>query len=202
LAGASDFKHFDREFELTNRLRTDGTEHLLEAARKAGARRFVAQSYGNWNYERTGSGIKTEEDPLDPNPPANQVDSMRAIRHLESSVLGAEGLEGVVLRYGNFYGPGTDLSPEGSFATLIRKRRFPIVGDGAGLWSFIHVDDGAAATVAAVEQGAPGVYNIVDDQPAAVGRWRPEIARMLGAQPPRRVAVWGRQAVSGGRGVV
>jgi 2-alkyl-3-oxoalkanoate reductase len=201
LAGASDFKHFDREFELTNRLRTEGNDCLLEAAQKAGARRFVAQSYGNWNYERTGSGVKTEEDQLDPNPPANQVKSLRAIRHLESRVLSAEGLDGVVLRYGNFYGPGTDLSPDGTFAELIRKRRFPIVGDGAGLWAFIHVDDGAAATVAAVERGAPGIYNIADDEPAAVDRWLPTIARMLGAKPPRRVPVWLGRLAAGDVGV-
>jgi 2-alkyl-3-oxoalkanoate reductase len=201
LAGASDFKHFDREFALTNRLRTEGTDNLIEAAKKAGASRFVAQSYGNWNYERSGSGIKTEDDPLDPSPAANQVESMRAIRHLESSVMSAEGVEGVVLRYGNFYGPGTDLSPDGMFAELIRKRRFPIVGDGAGLWSFIHVDDGAAATVAAIERGAPGIYNIVDDEPAAVDRWLPEIARMLGAKPPRRVPVWLGKLAAGEVGV-
>jgi 2-alkyl-3-oxoalkanoate reductase len=201
LAGASDFKHFDREFELTNRLRTEGTDHLLEAARAAGARRLVAQSYGNWNYERTGSGVKTESDPLDPDPPANQRESLRAIRYLESRVLGAEALEGIVLRYGNFYGPGTDLSPDGAFAELIRKRRFPVVGDGAGLWAFIHVDDGAAATVAAVEHGAPGIYNIVDDEPAAVERWLPQIARMLGAKPPRRVPVWLGKLAAGEVGV-
>jgi 2-alkyl-3-oxoalkanoate reductase len=201
LAGASDFKHFDREFALTNRLRSEGTDHLLDGARAAGARRFVAQSYGNWNYERAGSGIKTEEDPLDPNPPTNQRESMHAIRYLETRVLSDDGIEGVVLRYGNFYGPGTDLSPDGAIAELIRKRRFPIVGDGAGLWAFIHVDDAAAATVAAVERGAPGIYNVVDDEPAAVDRWLPEVAHMLGAKRPRRVPVWLGKLAAGEVGV-
>jgi 2-alkyl-3-oxoalkanoate reductase len=201
LSGASDFKNFDREFELTNRLRTEGLDTLLEAAQAAGARRFVAQSYGNWNYERTGVSMKTEEDPLDPEPAVNQRKSLEAIRYLESRVLGAEGIEGVVLRYGNFYGPGTDVARDGGFAELLRKRRFPIVGDGSGVWAFIHIEDAAAAAVAAVEGGAPGIYNIADDEPARVADWLPELARALGTKPPRRVPVWLGKLAAGEVGV-
>jgi nucleoside-diphosphate-sugar epimerase len=196
LTGVNDFKNFDDGFALTNRLRTEGTDHLLEAARAAGTRRFIAQSYGNWNYERTGTGPKSEEDPLDPTPPRNQTKSLEAIRYLENAVLSAGGIEGIALRYGNLYGPGTGFAADGEIAATVRKRGFPIVGDGAGVWSFIHVDDAALATVAAIQRGATGVYNIVDDEPAPVAVWLPELARALGAQPPRHVPVWlGRMAV-------
>ncbi len=201
LAGETDYKHFDRSFALTNRLRTEGTDHLVEAAQKAGARRFIAQSYGNWNYARTGESPKTEEDPFDPEPPANQVETLKGNRHLETRVLEAEGLEGIVLRYGNFYGPGTGLSVNGDVADLVRKRKFPLVGDAGGQWSFIHVDDAAAATVAALERGAPGVYNICDDEPVAVRDWLPELARRLGAKPPRHVPVWLGRMATGDVGV-
>jgi nucleoside-diphosphate-sugar epimerase len=196
LSGKADMKHFDRYFAATNRLRTEGTDHLMEAARASGTRRVVAQSFGNWNYERTGTGPKTEEDPLDPNPPANQRQSLRAIRYVEHAVIGAEGIEGIALRYGNFYGPGTGFAPDGNLFELIRKRRLPIVGDGAGVWSFIHTDDAARATLAAIEGGNPGAYNVVDDEPAPVAVWLSELARVLGAKPPLRVPVWfGRLAV-------
>ncbi len=196
LTGLSDLKHFDREFAATNRLRTEGTDNLLEAAHAAAARRFVAQSYGNWNYARTGTEAKAEDAPFDPRPPANQVQSLEAIRHLESSVLSAGQIEGIVLRYGGFYGPDTGLSPDGDMTELVRKRRFPIIGSGAGIWSLIQIDDAAAATVAAIERGRPGVYNIVDDQPAPVAEWLPELARAVGAKPPRHLPVWiGRLAV-------
>jgi nucleoside-diphosphate-sugar epimerase len=201
LAGVTNFKNFDKEFALTNRLRTEGTDHLLEASRAAGARRFIAQSYGNWNYERGGSRAKTEDDPFDPQPPPKQGKSLAAIRYLESRVLGAPGMEGIVLRYGAFYGPGTGLSDDGEIAELVRKRRFPIVGDGAGIWSFVHVDDAAAATVAAVQRGAPGAYNICDDEPAAVSAWLPALARALGAKPPRRVPAWLGRLAAGEVGV-
>ncbi len=196
LAGAKSFKRFDKEFALTNRLRTEGTDHLLEGARAAGSRRFIAQSYGNWNYARTGTGLKTEEDPLDPDPPANQVESLAAIRRLEAAVIGATGIEGLALRYGNLYGPGTGIADDGDIVASVRRRRFPIVGTGAGVWSFIHVDDAAAATVCAIDRGAPGAYNVVDDEPAPMSEWLPELARAVGAKPPRRVPVWlGRIAV-------
>ncbi len=187
LTGVKNLKHFDREFAMTNRLRTEGTDHLVRAAQAAGVTRFIAQSYGNWNYERTGDGLKTEEARLDPNPPAEQRQSMAAIMHLESAVA---TIDGIVLRYGGFYGPGTDLSREGMIAELVRKRRFPIVGDGAGVWSLLHLDDAAAATIAALERGRPGIYNVVDDEPAPVSRWLPELARALGAKPPHHVPVW------------
>lgn len=190
LTGMKSLKKFDAEFALTNRLRTEGTDNLLAAARQAGVRRIVAQSYGNWNYERTGTTLKTEEDRLDPAPPANQRETLKAIEYVERAVTEADGIEGLALRYGNFYGPGTGIALDGDIAAQVRKRMFPIVGDGAGVWSFSHMDDGAAAAVAAVERGAPGVYNICDDDPAPVAVWLPELARALGAKPPRRVPVW------------
>jgi nucleoside-diphosphate-sugar epimerase len=190
LHGLTSVRNFDKQFALTNRLRTEGTDHLLEATRAAGARRFIAQSFGNWGYEPTRSRATTEEDPLNPNPPANQRRSFAAVRHLERAVLEAEGLEGLVLRYGGLYGPGTGLADDGDMTPLVRKRRLPIIGDGSGVWSFIHVDDAAAATVAAVERGDPGIYNIVDDEPAPASEWLPELARALGAPPPRHLPVW------------
>ncbi len=178
-------RRFDAEFALTNELRTKGTDHLLEAARTAGARRLVAQSFTGWPNAREGGPVKTEEDPLDPDPPAPMRRTLDAIRYLERAVVDAEG---VVLRYGGFYGPQADMPA--SFLDTIRKRRFPVVGGGAGVWSFVHLDDAAAATVAAVERGAPGVYNIVDDDPAPVSEWLPALAEVLGAKPPRRLPAW------------
>ena len=195
LTGIKSFKKFDNEFALTNRLRTEGTNHLLEAARAAGARRLIAQSFGNWNYERTGTGPKSEEDPLDPEPPPNQRRSIQAIRHLEQAVIGADGIEGVALRYGNFYGPGTGFGLDGDLVKLVRERKLPIVGDGGGVWSFIHMDDVATAAIAAIAS-APGVYNISDDEPAPVAEWLPDLARAIEAKSPRRVPVWlGRLAI-------
>lgn len=190
LAGATDYRRFDKSFALTNRLRMIGTDNLLEAARAAGARRFIAQSYGGWNYTRTGGPVKTEQDPLDPHPPANQTKTLEAIRYLEQAIGSADDVEGLSLRYGNFYGPGSGLSRDGDIAAAVRKRRFPIVGDGGGIWSFIHLDDAAAATVAALEHGAPGIYNICDDEPVPVRTWLPAFAQAIGAKPPRHVPVW------------
>jgi 2-alkyl-3-oxoalkanoate reductase len=201
LTDAKSFKRFDAEFALTNRLRTEGTDHMLAAARAAGARRFVVQSYGNWNYERTGAGPKTEDDPLDSDPPPNQRESIEAIRHLEQAVAGAPGIDGLALRYGNFYGPGTGFALDGDLVELVRKRRLPIVGDGAGVWSFIHVDDAATATLGAIERGAPGAYNVVDDEPAPVAEWLPELARAVDAKPPRHVPVWLGRLATGEVGV-
>lgn len=190
LARMTSLKNFDDEFELTNRLRTTGTDYLLEAARASGARRFIAQSFGNWNYARVGGIVKTEDDPLDPNPPLAMRRTLAAIREVESKVLGASGLEGIVLRYGNLYGPGTSVAPGGAIVETIRKRQFPVVGNGAGVWSFAHVVDVASATLAAIERGVPGVYNVCDDEPAAVAAWLPELARAVGAKPPWHVPVW------------
>jgi nucleoside-diphosphate-sugar epimerase len=196
LTGVKSFKKFDDEFRLTNRLRTDGARFLVEAAQAVGARRIVAQSYGNWNYERTGDALKTEEDRLDPHPPPNQTESLGAIRELESVVLEAEGVEGIALRVGNFYGPGTGFALDGDLVEMVRRRKLPIVGNGAGVWSFVHVDDVATATIAAIERGAPGIYNVADDEPAPVAQWLPELARALRAKPPRHVPVWlGRLAI-------
>jgi 2-alkyl-3-oxoalkanoate reductase len=181
-------RRIDAEFAPTNALRTKGTDHLLEAARAAGARRFVAQSFSGWPNVRQGGPVKTEDDPLDPDPPAPMRRTLDAIRYLERAVAGAEGLEGVVLRYGGFYGPLADMPAK--FIETIRKRRMPVVGAGSGVWSFVHLDDAAAATVAAVEHGAPGIYNIVDDEPAAVTEWLPCLAEALGAKPPRHVPAW------------
>jgi 2-alkyl-3-oxoalkanoate reductase len=201
LTGVKSFKNFDKGFALTNRLRTEGTDHLLEAARAVGARRFIAQSYGNWNYARTGTGLKTEDDPFDPAPPANQVKTLEAIRYVEHAVLNAADIEGVALRYANFYGPGTGLDVDGDVVAQVRKRRLPIVGDGAGVWSFVHMDDAAAAAIAAIEHGTPGVYNVVDDQPAPVAEWLPALAEAVGAKPPRHVPIWLGRLAAGEVGI-
>jgi nucleoside-diphosphate-sugar epimerase len=182
-----DMRHFDRDFRLTNRLRTEGIDHLLAAGRAVGVRRFVAQSYTGWPYARTGGAVKSEEDALDTAPAREMRESFAAIRHLETAVTGAAWTEGVVLRYGAFYGPGTSLSPGGEQFEMIRRRRFPVVGSAAGVWSFIHIADAAEATLAAIEHGTRGIYNIVDDDPAPVAEWLPALAQRLGAPRPRRV---------------
>jgi nucleoside-diphosphate-sugar epimerase len=185
--GAIDPRHFDRDFALTNRLRTEGTDCLLSAGQAVGVRRFVAQSNGAFPYARTGGAVKSEEDPLDPSPVREWRSMVAAIRHLEQAVLGAEWTEGIVLRYGAFYGPGTSMAPGEEQFEMIRKRKFPIVGDGGGVWSFVHIADAAEATLAAVEHGHRGVYNVVDDDPAPVAEWLPALAQTLGAKKPMRV---------------
>ena len=192
LSGSLDLRHIERTFAETNRLRTEGTDHLLAAGRAVGVRRFVAQSFAGWPSARTGGPVKDESAPLDPSPPAALRTSLEAIRHLEEAVTGAGWTEGVVLRYGGFYGPGTSFSvkPEGEHVAMIRKRKFPVVGNGAGVWSFIHIQDAAAATVAAVEHGERGIYNVVDDEPAPVSEWLPAAAGAVGAKPPRRLPRW------------
>jgi nucleoside-diphosphate-sugar epimerase len=185
--GSVDIRNFDRSFELTNRLRTTGTDHLLAAGRAVGVRRFIAQSYTAWPYARTGGHVKTEEDPLDPTPPRKMRETLAAIRHLETAVTGAEWTEGIVLRYGGFYGPGTSMHPGGEQWEQVRKRRFPVVGDGGGIWSFIHIADAAEATATAVVHGRSGIYNIVDDDPAPVADWLPALAERIGAPKPWRV---------------
>jgi 2-alkyl-3-oxoalkanoate reductase len=196
LTDVTSYRSFDAAFAPTNRLRTEGTENLLAAARAAGARRFVAQSYGNWIYAPAGSSLKREEDGLDASPPLKQRKSLDAIRHLETAVVGADEMEGLALRFGAFYGPGTGIAPDGDLVDLVRRRKLPVIGEGTGVWSFIHVDDAAAATIAAIEGGTPGLYNVADDDPAPVAEWLPELARIVGAKPPQRVPVWlGRLAV-------
>jgi len=200
--GSVDIRNFDRSFALTNRLRTEGTDHLLAAGRAVGVRRFVAQSYAAWPYARTGGTIKTEEDPLDPTPAPNMRETLNAIRYLETAVTGADWTEGIVLRYGAFYGPGTSMSPGGEQFEMIRRRKFPVVGDGAGIWSFLHIADAAEATVAAVQRGRRGIYNVVDDDPAPVGDWLPALADRLGAPRPRRVPKFVGRLFAGEVGVV
>jgi nucleoside-diphosphate-sugar epimerase len=190
LSGSLDMRHLDRDFAMTNRLRTEGTDNLLAAGRAAGVRKFVAQSFAGWPYARSGGPVKSEEDPLDPAPPEPSRATHAAIRHLEEAVTGADWTEGIVLRYGGFYGPGTSLDSGGEHIELVRSRKFPLVGDGKGVWSFIHVEDAADATVAALARGTRGIYNIVDDEPAPVAEWLPVLAQELGAKPPRRVPRW------------
>jgi nucleoside-diphosphate-sugar epimerase len=190
LSDLHDFKHFDRSFEQTNRLRTEGTDALLAAAREAGVRRFVAQSYASARYIRTGGPVKTEEDPLDPNPPAAMRETWAAMAHLEQAVTNAGG---IALRYGTFYGAAND-----GLVGPVRRRQFPIIGDGGGVTSFIHLDDAAAATVLALDHEGPAIYNVVDDEPAALREWLPVLAKVLGAPPPRRVPRWLARLFAGG----
>jgi nucleoside-diphosphate-sugar epimerase len=190
LADVTDIRHFDRAFTATNRLRTQGTDFLLAAAREAGAGRFIAQSFCGWTYGRGGEEIKTETDALDPDPPAELRRTLQAIQHLEDAVTGSADPEGIVLRYGSFYGPDTGMLSRAMIDQL-RGRRVPLIGGGGGRWSFIHVEDAAAATVAAVERGKPGnIYNIVDDEPAEVSEWLPALATLVGARSPIRVPAW------------
>jgi nucleoside-diphosphate-sugar epimerase len=191
LSGSLDLRNFDRAFAATNRLRTQGTDILLSAGRAVGVRRFVAQSYAGWPYARDGARVKDEQEALDPTPAETMRQSHDAIRHLERAVTGADWTEGIVLRYGGFYGPGTSLDGPGSeHVELIRRRRFPVVGDGAGVWSFVQIEDAAEATLLAIERGGRGIYNVVDDDPAPAAEWLPALAEALGAKPPRRVPRW------------
>jgi 2-alkyl-3-oxoalkanoate reductase len=189
-----DARHPERSSmaQLTNRLRTEATDHLLAAGRAVGARRFVAQSFGAFRYARTGGPVQTEAEPLDPNPPGAMRPVVEALLHLEEAVTTIDWGEGLALRYGGFYGPGTGISlaPDAEMAGLVRRRRFPIVGDGGGVWSHVHIEDAAAATAIAVERGEPGIYYIVDDEPAPVREWLPVLARALDAKPPRRIPRW------------
>jgi nucleoside-diphosphate-sugar epimerase len=177
---------------MTNRLRTEATDHLLAAGRAVGARRFVAQSFGAFRFARTGGPVLTEADPFDPDPSGARQPGLEAILYLERAVTTIEWGEGLALRYGGFYGPGTaiSLAPDAQMAAPIRKRRFPVVGDGGGVWSHVHIEDAAAVTAAAVDHGQPGIYNVVDDDPAPVREWLPVLASALDAKPPRRVPRW------------
>ena len=185
LASMRNFRNFDQEFAITNELRSKGTDYLLEAAQQVGVRRFIAQSFIGWNNARTGGLVKTETDPLDPDPLPATRQSMAAIRHVEETVPGAVP-EGLVLRYGMFYGPGASES----MLDVVKKRRMPVVGGGTGIWSFTEVTDAAAATAAAVTRGAPGIYNVVDDDPAPVAQWLPYLSGCLGVKPPMHAPAW------------
>lgn len=197
LSGSLGMRHFDRDFAMTNRLRTEATDHLLSAGRAVGVQRFLAQSYAGWPFAREGEPVKSEDDPLDPAPLASMRQTLAAIRHLEDAVTGADWTVGIVLRYGGFYGPGTSLGADGEHVEMIRRRKFPVVGDGGGVWSFVHIADAAEATVAALERGRRGIYNIVDDEPAAVHEWLPAMASALGAKPPRHVPRWAGRLLAG-----
>jgi 2-alkyl-3-oxoalkanoate reductase len=198
---ARDMRHPDRSpmATMTNRLRTEATDHLLAAGRAVGARRVVAQSFGAFRWSHAGGRVLSEADPIDPDPPGALRPALVGILHVERTVPAIEWGEGLALRYGGFYGPGTAISaaPDAQLAGAIRKRLFPIIGGGAGVWSHVHIDDAAAATVAAVERGGPGVYNIVDDEPAAVREWLPALASALEAKPPRGIPRWLGRLVAG-----
>ncbi|MCP9487489.1 MAG: NAD(P)-dependent oxidoreductase [Gaiellaceae bacterium MAG52_C11] len=190
--GAFNPRRMERDFAATNGLRTEGTDHLLAAGRAVGIERFVAQSFAPWVFARTGGPVKSEDDPLDTAPPAQVRTTLDAIKYLEQAVTGAGWTEGIALRYGGFYGPGTSigLDPLGEQVEMVRARKFPLAGKGTGLFSFIHIEDAAAATVEAIEHGRRGVYNVVDDEPAPISEWLPALAKALGAKPPRRVPLW------------
>lgn len=191
LRGMTDLRDFETLFAQTNLLRTRGTDILLAAARDAGARRFVAQSYCGWPYARVGGPVKTESDPLDSDPPAALRSTLEALRYLEAAVEKARDVRGISLRYGGLYGPF--LAEPGGMIDQVRRRRFPVVGKGGGIWSFIHIDDVASATIAAVEGDAVGTYNVVDDDPAPVAQWLPALAAAVRAKPPFRIpALLGR----------
>jgi nucleoside-diphosphate-sugar epimerase len=190
LAAVTDLRRFDRAFTTTNQLRTRGTDFLLVAARDAGAKRFIAQSFCGWTYGSGGGPVKTETDALDPDPPQELRRTLAAIQHLERAVTASTAPAGIVLRYGSFYGPDTGMLSSAMIDQL-RHRRVPLIGDGGGWWSFVHVEDAASATVAAIEHGRPGsIYNIVDDEPAQVREWLPVLAGILGAKPPYHVPAW------------
>src|SRR5215831_16598080 len=189
LGAANDLRRFDRCFAVTNRLRTEGLVNLLAGAKQAGTRRIVVQSFCGWPYARIGGPVKSEDDPLDPAPPRNMRQTLDAIRYLEHTVTVSSEIDGLVLRYGAFYGDRTGLF-DGPTIDQLRYRRVPLIGNGNGWWSFVHIDDAAAATAIAVERGAPGIYNIVDEEPAPVREWLPALAAMLGAKAPWHMPKW------------
>ena len=190
IAGKPDIKHMDRWFATTNRLRTEGTDHLLAAAEATGVSHVVAQSYAGWNGIRTGGWVKTEEDPLDLHTGTVAQPGMEAIRHVEDLVTKAGG---AALRFGWLYGPGATED----LVEAVRRRQFPVVGGGTGYCSWVFVDDAASATVLAVEQKASGVFNIVDDEPAPASEWLPHLAASTGAKPPMRIPRWLARPLAG-----
>ncbi|HYS31683.1 MAG TPA: NAD(P)-dependent oxidoreductase [Streptosporangiaceae bacterium] len=192
LSGDLDLRHFERTFAVTNTLRTAGLDNLLAAARSAGARRIIAQSYTGFPNIRTGGAVKTEDDPLDPSPPKAQRSTLEAIKYLEHTVVSSP-LEGIALRYGSLYGPGAS----DVMVDLLRRRQVPVIGDGGGIWSFLHVQDAASAAVAALDHGVPGVYNVADDEPAPVREWLPALAAAVGSKPPLRLPAWLGRLVAG-----
>ena len=196
LSGSTDLRNFGKTLATSNNLRTVGTDHLLAAARRSGVRRFIAQSFCGWPYARTAGPVKTENDPLDPNPPQEMQPALSAIKYLEKTVVDAAPIEGVVLRYGAFYGEDTGVF-DGSFLEQIRRRRVPLIGGGTAWWSFINTADAAEATALAVARGRSGIYNIVDDDPAPVAEWLPAVADMAGAKAPLRLPSWLARILAG-----
>jgi len=189
LAGASDLRQFEKAFATSNRLRTEGLEHLISAGTACGVKRIVAQSFCGWPYARVGGNIKSEIDPLDDNPPREMRTTLEAIRFLEGRLQSLKNMDGVVLRYGGFYGPSSGLL-EPNFIDQVRHRKAPLIGGGNGWWSFIHLADAASATAAFVDRGSPGIYNVVDDDPAPVRVWLPFLAEILGAKHPIKIPAW------------
>ena len=202
LKGLSNLKKFDEEFDETNRLRTEGTDHLLKAALDVGATRFIAQSFTGWTNPRGPSAPATEADGLDPEPQPEARRTLAGIGYLERVVTETTGLTGIALRYGGFYGPGTGLGRDGDMLELVRGRKLPIVGAGQGVWSLVHIHDAARATALAVDHGSAGVYNVVDDRPAPVAEWLPALAETIGAKDPRRVPAWLARPMIGRHGVM
>lgn len=201
LTGLKNLRRFDQQFALTNRLRTTGTGNLIAAMQDVGVPRLIAQSYTGWTNPRTGSAIKDESDPLDPAPTMNSRETLAAIRYLEERVTTAAGIHGVALRYGSLYGPGTGLGEGGDLLALVKRRQLPLVGGGGGIWSMLHIDDAASATVQALDHGDVAVYNVVDDEPAPVSEWLPNLAEAVGAKPPMRLPVWLARSMLGEHGV-
>lgn len=201
IPAALDMRHFDREFALTNLLRTEGTRNLLAAALDVGATHFIAQGFAGWTYGRSANGskskLKIEEDALDPAPPAKMRSTLNALKTMERAVLSEPRITGTVLRYGGFYGPHTSIGKDGSIVQAVRRRKLPLVGEGAGVWSFVHIDDAASATAAVVQAGRGGVYNVVDDEPAPVSEWLSFLAHCAHARPPRQVPAWFAKLVIG-----
>ena len=182
-----DLRHIDRDFEMTNRLRTEGTRNLTSASVRAGVEKFIAQSFAGWPYARRGITLKTEEDDLDPSPPPQLKAMLDAIETLEHTVVREQGFTGIVLRYGPLYGPHSSIAKDGAMVDEIRKHNVPVIGQGTGVWSFLHLHDAATATIAALTHGERGIYNIVDDDPAPVTDWLPYLAQCVGAPAPRHI---------------
>jgi nucleoside-diphosphate-sugar epimerase len=201
LAGMTDLKRFDQGFATTNRLRTEGTDHLLAAMREQGVRRIVVQSYTGWPNSRVSRTPANESEPLDPTPPKAARETLAASRYIEHVVTHDADIDGIALRYGALYGPGTGIAADGDVVELIQKRKLPVVGGGSGIWSLVHVDDAASATVLALTRGSRAVYNIVDDDPAEVSVWLPRLAEIIGAPTPRRVPAWLAKPMIGEQGV-
>lgn len=201
LASVRDYKNFDRAFAVTNRLRKDGTSHLLEAAKASGAQRIVVQSFAGWPLQGGKARANPEETPYAEDLPARMQESQKAIRQMEEMVLSSQSSAGTVLRYGFFYGLGTSFDPQGETTQTVRKGGLPIVGGGTAIWSLIHIDDAAEATRIAIEGAPAGIYHITDDQPAPVSEWVTELARLLDAKPPKKVPAWLAKLFVGESGV-